>query len=410
VKEGKLSPATVDESVRRILRIKFLAGTMARPLADETLESKVVFAPEHLVAAQKMATRSMVLLKNEGAILPLRKGLGKLALIGPLGEEQDIFGGWALWGRKEDTLTLRSAIEAKLGGPSKVLYAKGCAVKGGTEAGFAEAVAAAKAADAVVLVLGENPGMSGEAASRADIGLPGLQMDLAKAVLAVGKPTAVVLMNGRPLVLGWLADNAPAILEAWFGGSRAGMAVADILFGDVNPGGKLPVTFPRAIGQIPVYYNHKNTGRPYDPSNSYTSRYLDAPNEPQYPFGWGLSYTTFALKDLALDKSRIAPGGKVTVSVSVTNTGPVAGDEVVQVYIRDLAASASRPVRELKGFERVTLQPQETRRLSFTLGPKELGAYDERLRWRVEPGRFQVFAATDSTGGLEAFFDVAAAP
>ncbi|MFA5141077.1 MAG: glycoside hydrolase family 3 N-terminal domain-containing protein [Elusimicrobiota bacterium] len=410
VKEGKLSLATVDEAVRRVLRIKFLTGAMDRPLTDESLEAKAVFTPEHLAAAHKVALKSMVLLKNEEKVLPLRKDLGKLALIGPLADDQEIFGGWAIWGRKEDTVSLRGAVEAKLGSPAKVLYAKGCEMQGGTEAGFAEAVAAAKAADAVVLVLGESPNLSGEASSRSSIGLPGLQMDLAKAVLAAGKPAAVVLMNGRPLTLGWLADHAPAILEAWFGGTRAGMAVADILFGDVNPGGKLPATFPRVLGQVPIYYNHKKTGRPYDPSNNYTTHYLDVPNEPQYPFGWGLSYTTFALKDLALDRSRIAPGGRVTVSVSVTNTGPVAGDEVVQIYIRDLVSSASRPVRELKGFERITLKPQETRRLSFALGPKELGAYDESMRWRVEPGRFQVLAGTDSTGGLEAFFEVAAVP
>jgi beta-glucosidase len=250
--------------------------------------------------------------------------------------------------------------------------------------------------------------MSGEATSRASLDLPGLQLDLVKAVHATGTPTVVVLMNGRPLAIEWVAAKAPAIVEAWYPGVEAGHAIADALFGRINPGGKLPVTFPRAVGQVPIHYNHMNTGRPASPTYKYTSKYIDLPIGPLWPFGHGLSYTWFGLSGLALDAKEIAPDGRVGLSVELRNVGDRGGDEVVQLYVRDVAASVVRPVRELRGFERVTLGPGEARTLRFSLGPEDLGFYDRQMRFVVEPGEFRVFVGTSSEGGLEGRFDVVA--
>jgi beta-glucosidase len=293
-----------------------------------------------------------------------------------------------------------------LGAQAKVIHARGCEIAGDDTDGFTEAVRAAKEAEAAVVVVGEGAEMSGEAASRSSLDLPGRQLDLVKAVHATGRPTVVVLMNGRPLTINWVAENVPAILEAWFAGTQAGHAIADVLFGDVNPGGKLPVTFPRAVGQVPLYYNHRNTGRPPDAKNKYTSKYLDVPWTPLYPFGHGLSYTQFRLTDLHLSPRRIRPDGSLTASVEVENVGKRAGDEVVQLYIRDLAASVTRPVKELKGFERITLGPGEKRRVEFTLTTEHLGFYNRAMRFVVEPGAFKVTAGTSSEGGMEAEFEV----
>jgi hypothetical protein len=288
---------------------------------------------------------------------------------------------------------------------TRVLHVKGCEIEGGGAEGLAEAVNAATQADAVVLVVGESADMSGEAASRSVLDLPGRQLELVRAVHGAGKPTAVVLVNGRPLTIGWLAENVPAILEAWQGGTEAGHAAADVLFGDVNPGGKLPITFPRSVGQVPIYYARKNTGRPPG-AEKWTSKYLDVPVTPQFPFGHGLSYTTFELSGLKLDAARIAAGGRVGVEVTAKNTGARAGDEVVQVYVTDVAASVTRPVKQLRAFERVSLKPGESRTLSFTLGPEDLGLLDARLQWAVEPGQFRITAATSSEGGLTAGLEV----
>ena len=289
---------------------------------------------------------------------------------------------------------------------AKVLYAKGCALAGEGAEGLDEAVRVAQQADAAVVVVGEDADMSGEAASRAALDLPGRQLDLVRAVLGTGTPTVVVLMNGRPLTIPWIAENVPAVLEAWHPGVQAGHAVADVLFGDVNPGGKLPITFPRSVGQIPIYYAHKSTGRPPDAKNKYTSKYLDSPVTPLYPFGHGLSYTSFELSDLALSAKTLPPDGKLTASVQVENTGNRPGDEVVQLYIQDADASVTRPVRELRGFERVTLKPGEKRKVEFPLTPEHLGFYGRDSRFIVEPGLFRVFAAASSVGGLEASFEV----
>jgi beta-glucosidase len=263
---------------------------------------------------------------------------------------------------------------------------------------------AARDSDVAIVAVGESADMSGEAASRSSLDLPGRQLDLVKAVQATGKPTIVVLMNGRSLTINWLAENTPAILETWFAGSQAGNAIADVLFGDVNPGGKLPVTFPRAVGQVPLYYNHMNTGRPSDANNKYSSKYLDVPWTPLFPFGYGLSYTQFKITNLQLSAQRIPLNGKVTVSVDIENVGKRAGDEVVQLYIRDVAASVTRPVKELKGFRRLTLQPGEKQRVEFLLTAEQLGFWNRQMRFAVEPGEFKVMVGANSEDLLEATF------
>ncbi|HYO63382.1 MAG TPA: glycoside hydrolase family 3 N-terminal domain-containing protein [Pyrinomonadaceae bacterium] len=409
VRSGRLTPREIDEAVRRILRVKFRAGLFERPYADESRERAALLSPAHLAAAREVAARSLVLLKNERNTLPLDKNLRSIAVVGALADSQlDQIGSWSGDGRKEDAVTLLAALRAKLP-RARITFERGCDVKCESAEGFDEAVRAARNSDATVVVLGESADMSGEAASRTSLDLPGRQLDLLKAIHAAGKPYVLVLMNGRPLTINWPAENSPAILETWFAGTQGGPAIADALFGDTNPGGKLPVTFPRAAGQSPIYYNQKATGRPPDPNNKYTSKYLDTPWTPLYPFGYGLSYTTFRLSNLQLSAPRIGPNGSLTVGVEVENTGARAGDEVVQLYLRDVASSVTRPVKELKGFERVTLRPGERRRVSFTLSREHLGFYNRDMRFTVEPGQFRLFVGTDSTGGLEASFEVAEA-
>jgi beta-glucosidase len=405
--EGKISQSVIDEAVRRILRIKFRLGLFEKPYADEARESAVVASRDNLSAAREIAARSVVLLRNERETLPLGKDSKSIAVIGPLADSQkDVLGSWTGDGRAEDAVTLLAGIKAKVSPNTTVAYAKGVEISGDSTDGIAEAARLAARSDVAILAVGESAEMSGEAASRSSLDLPGRQLDLVKAVVATGKPTVVVLMNGRPLTINWVAENAPAILETWFAGTQAGHAVADVLFGDVNPGGKLPVTFPRAVGQIPLYYNYKSTGRPPDPNNKYTSKYLDVPVTPLYPFGYGLSYTRFRIADMRLSARSIGPNGRLTVSVEVENVGRRAGDEVVQLYVRDMAASVTRPVRELRGFERVTLRPGEKRRIEFALAPEHLGFYNRDMRFVVEPGAFKVFVGNNSVDVIEASFDV----
>ena len=305
-------------------------------------------------------------------------------------------------------MTLLAGIQARAAGRPgmTVAHARGCETEGGSTDGFAEAVRLARQAELAIVAVGEASPMSGEAASRSSLDLPGHQLDLVKAVHATGTPTVVVLFNGRPLTIGWVADHVPAILEAWLPGTEGGNAIADVLFGNVNPGAKLPVTFPRVVGQVPLYYNHLNTGRPPMADNRYTSKYLDVPTEPLFAFGHGLSYTRFRLSNLKLSRRDIPPDGRLAVSVDVQNIGDRPGDEVVQLYIRDLVASVARPVKELAGFERVSLQPGETKTVRFELGPERLGLYNRRLQFVVEPGEFRVTVGTSSKGGLEDRFEV----
>jgi beta-glucosidase len=397
LRSGQVSVATINEAVRRILRIKFRLGLFDRPYADEARERSALLTAESLAAAREISARSQVLLKNDHETLPLSKEVKSIALVGPLANDQkDMLGSWTGDGDVANAVTLLDGIKAKVSSATKINYAKGCDIDGDATNGIDEAVRAARKSDVVIVAVGESADMSGEASSRASLDLPGRQLDLVKAVQATGKPVVVVLMNGRPLTINWIAQNAPAILETWFGGTQAGNAIADVLFGDVNPGGKLPVTFPRAVGQEPLYYNHMNTGRPPDANNKYSSKYLDVPWTPLFAFGYGLSYTQFQLSNLRLSQRTIRPDGRLTVSVDVTNTGKRAGDEVVQLYIRDVAASVTRPVRELKGFQRVTLRPGEKRMVEFTLTPALLGLYNREMRFVVEPGDFKVMVGTSS--------------
>lgn len=407
VKDKKLSMATIDEAVRRVLRIKYRLGLFDKPFTDESLEAKMLLAPEHRKAAREIATKSFVLLKNNNQTLPIRKNIEKIAIVGDLANSKvDMNGNWAGDGRPEDVVTLLEGVRNKLGEKAKIRFSKGCDAKCEDTSGFKDAADAAEESDFTILVVGEAAWMSGEASSRSNIDLPGRQLDLVKAVHATGKPYAVVLMNGRPLTINWVAENSPAILETWFAGTEAGNAIADVLFGDVNPSGKLPVTFPRSVGQIPIYYNMMNTGRPLNEKEKYTSKYLDIPNTPLYAFGYGLSYTTFQLSNLRLSAEKIRPDGSLTVAVDVQNTGNRAGTEVVQLYIRDMVGSLTRPVKELKGFERVSLNAGEKRTVTFTLKPEHLGFYNADNRFVVEPGDFKVWAAQSSDGGLEGSFVV----
>ena len=406
VREKKLSMPVIDEAVRRVLRIKFRLGLFDKPFADEQLEQREVFKPANREVAELAAEKSFVLLKNERETLPIRKNIEEIAVIGSLADNKaEMNSNWAGDGRPTDPITVVEALRQKYP-RAKIRYEQGCDPACETTAGFERAVDAAKDSDFTVLVLGESQAMSGEAASRSNIDLPGRQLDLVKAVHATGKPYAVVLITGRPLTINWLAENSPAILLAWFPGTMAGPAIVDTLFGDSNPGGKLPITFARSVGQIPIFYNQKRTGRPFDANNKYTSKYLDVPNTPLYPFGYGLSYTQFRLSDLQIDKTQILPNGSVKVSAQLENTGRRAGDEVVQLYISDVVASVTRPVKELRGFKRVTLAPGAKQRVEFTLGPKELQFLDRTLKPVVEPGEFVVYVGTSSDSGLQTTFEV----
>ncbi|HEX7295938.1 MAG TPA: glycoside hydrolase family 3 N-terminal domain-containing protein [Pyrinomonadaceae bacterium] len=401
VKEGKLNQSTIDEAVRRILRIKFRLGLFDRPYADEARERAQILSADNVAAARAAAARSFVLLKNDRGLLPLSKQTKSIAVIGPLGDSKtDMIGSWSGDGKADDAVTLLAGIKS-VAPNATVAYAKGCDVNGDSSEGFAEAVRIAQQADVVVMAVGESADMSGEAASRSSLDLPGRQLDLLKAIQQTGKPMIAVLMNGRPLTIPWLANNAGAILETWFSGTQGGNAIADVLFGDVNPGGKLPATFPRTVGQVPIYYNHKNTGRPPVENQKYTSKYLDSPWTPLYPFGFGLSYTQFRISNLQLSGANIRPDGRVTVSVDVENTGQRAGDEVVQLYIRDVAASVTRPVKELKGFQRIALQPGAKRRVEFVLGPEHFGFYNRDLKFVVEPGEFKIMVGANSQDVIE---------
>ena len=427
VEGGRLDLAVVDEAVRRVLRMKVRAGLFEDPYrySDPDREAAMLGAPAHRAFAREAARQSIVLLKNEvgpnGPVLPLSKDIGTLAVIGGLaGDSLSALGSWAAAGRKEETVPILAGLRDAFP-EMDVRYAPGypearggfheivAAMLSEDTSGHDEAVALAREADAVVLVLGEHRELSGEAASRSDVGLPGAQTELALRVLeaAGDTPVAIVLTNGRPLAIPALAEAAPTILEVWHLGSEMGPAIADVLFGDHNPGGKLPVTFPHATGQEPLYYNHKPTGRPPNEHSKYNSKYLDVPWErPLFPFGHGLSYTTFAYDDLRLSTDRVGRDGEVTVSVDVTNTGDRAGAEVVQLYVRDEVASVTRPVQELKGFERIELAPGETETVTFTLRPEDLQSWGPDGEWTVEPGWFTVMVGTSSADTRSARFDL----
>jgi len=406
VREGKLSEKLVDQAVRRILRVKFRLGLFEKPYTDTNL-AKSILSKEHMAQALDAARKSIVLLKNDKKLLPLNKGMKSIAVVGPLADSRkDVLGSWSGRGSEENAVSVLEGIREKIVQSVKILYSRGCDVTGSSREGFKDAVKLAAQADAVVAVLGESADMSGEAESRSDLGLPGVQEDLLKELVKIGKPVILVLMNGRPLAFSWAAEQVPAIVESWQLGVQHGRAVADVLFGDWNPAGKLTVSFPRVTGQVPIYYNHKNTGRPSQDNVKWTSKYIDCPSTPLYPFGYGLSYATFKYQDLKIGPETIAPYGTVKVSAVVSNLGNRAGDEIVQLYIRDLAASMTRPVKELKGFKRIPLGPGESKTVEFVLGSDELGLYNPRMEWVVEPGDFQVWVGPSSAEGLAGQFRV----
>jgi len=420
--EGKVTMKDIDLACRRVLEAKYKLGLFDDPYRymDEQRAKTEVMTPENLKVAREIAERSMVLLKNDKQILPLKKS-GTIAVIGPLANSKgDMLGTWAMGGSPEKISTIYEGIRNLGGNAVKVTYSQGSEftdnpqlAKTSSPLGMQgqqgskkpamtsaqllkEALDAAAKADVVVAVLGEPSAWSGEASSLSDIGLQKVQQNLLKELLKTGKPVVLVLVNGRPMTLGWENQNVNTILEAWAGGTEAGNAVADILFGNYNPSGKLTTTFPLSVGQIPLYYNHKNTGRPYDPNNKFTSKYLDISNDPVYPFGYGLSYSSFTYSDVKLNKTQLSGNDVLTATVTVTNTGKVAGEEVVQLYIQDPAASISRPVKELKNFRKIMLQPGEKKDVNIDVTTKDLMFFDSLLKYDWEAGDFIISMGTNS--------------
>ncbi|WP_312410618.1 beta-glucosidase BglX [Pseudescherichia sp.] len=433
IKSGKVTMDELDDATRHVLNVKYDMGLFNDPYShlgpkesdpqDTNAESRL-----HRKEAREVARESMVLLKNRMETLPLKKS-ATVAVVGPLADsKRDVMGSWSAAGVTEQSVTILTGIKNAVGSEGKVIFAKGANVTNDKDiveflnqyepaiqvdertpqAMIDEAVKAANDADVVVAVVGESQGMAHEASSRTDITIPQSQQDLIAALKATGKPLVLVLMNGRPLAMVKQDQQADAILETWFAGTEGGNAVADVLFGDYNPSGKLPISFPRSVGQIPVYYSHLNTGRPYNAEhpNKYTSRYFDEANGPLYPFGYGLSYTTFSVSDVKLSAPTLSRDGTVTASVDVTNTGKREGATVMQMYIQDVTASLSRPVKELKGFDKVTLKPGETQTVSFPIDINALKFWNQKMKYAAEPGKFNVFIGTDSARVKQAQFEL----
>lgn len=401
VKKGEVDVRLIDDAVRRILTKKFEMGLFDDPyrFSNEARERNVLNSAKNKEAARKMAEKSIVLLKNEGQVLPLSKNIKRIAVIGPLGKsKEDMKGFWSVKWDNDDLVSLYEGLQKKAGAGSQIEYAMGCTIGDTSRAGFAEAVETAKRSEVVIMAVGETFDMSGEGNSRANIGLPGVQEELIKAIQATGKPLVVLVMAGRPLIFNWTSDHVPAIMYTWWLGSEAGHAMANVLFGEYNPAGKLPMTFPRSEGQIPLFYSYKNTGRPPLNENDrrYRSIYLDMPNTPRYAFGYGLSYTQFALSDLELNKTSVHSSDSIVVHCTVRNTGKYAGEEVVQLYLQDMFASVTRPLKELKDFRKVMLQPGESKRLQFIVNKDKLAFYDQQMNWTVEPGEFNLMLGTSS--------------
>jgi beta-glucosidase len=436
VRSGQVPETAVDESVRRVLRVKFALGLFERPYADEAKEAGAMLRPESLSLARTAAERSFVLLKNAGfsggaPVLPLSTGPRMIALIGPLADDpNDMLGSWAGQGRPEDVITLRTALTQRVGA-DRVRYAKGAEIIGGSDEQLNEALKTAEQSDVVILALGENaPEMTGEAASRAHLGLPGRQEQLLEKIVATGKPVVLLLFSGRPLTLPWAFEHVPAVLAAWFPGVQAGPALIRTIFGEANPSGKLVVSWPRSVGQEPLYYDALNTGRPAGnidltrpPKNGdekFVSRYIDEQNSPQFPFGHGLSYTEFRYGKLQIDQTQLsakslnhdlhggehAAGPAVTVSTEITNAGTRPGDETVQLYVQLRGTSVAQPVRALSGFQRITLAAGETRTVRFALGAEAFAFWDDQNNFSVEPARVTLWVSPDSSHGPEATLQI----
>jgi beta-glucosidase len=429
LKEGKVAQQQIDAACRRILEAKYKLGLFEDPYryCDENRAKTEIFTDAHRKEARAIAAESFVLLKNQGNVLPLKKS-GTIALIGPLADaKENMPGTWSVAANFSKATSVITGLKEVAGNDVKILYAKGSNLdedslieERGTMFGkslkrdrrpaseiLEEAIAIANQSDVIVAALGESAEMSGEASSRTNIEIPGIQRELLKALLKTGKPVVLVLFTGRPLALKWEQENVPAILNVWFGGSEAGYAVADVLFGDVNPSGKLSTTFPQNVGQVPIFYNHKNTGRPLPEGKwfqKFRSNYLDVSNDPLYPFGYGLSYTTFSYSDIKLSNTSFKAGQKLTASVTVTNAGNKDGKEVVQLYIRDLVGASTRPVKELKGFQKIELKAGETKTVSFEITVNDLKYYNYDLKYLAEPGDFKVFIGGNSRDVKEADF------
>ncbi len=405
VKEGRVSVDLIDDAVKRILRKKFELGLFDDPYrySDRKREEKALNNPEHRKAALEVAEKSIVLLKNENHTLPISKNVKTIAFIGPMVKEyKENMGFWSVELPEVDynkwIVSQWDGLQNKVGKNTKLIYAKGCEIEGNNKDGFAEAVAAAKQADVVILSIGERRDMSGEAKSRSDLHLPGVQEDLVKAIQATGKPVVVLINAGRPLVFNWTADNVPAIVYTWWLGTEAGNAIANVLFGDYNPSGKLPMTFPREVGQVPIYYNHFSTGRPAKNENetNYVSAYIDLKNSPKFPFGYGLSYTTFDYSDLKLSSSKIKSNETIKVSFQLKNSGKAAGEEVAQLYLKDKFGSVVRPVLELRDFQKVKLNAGESKTIEFTIDKEKLSFYNNKMEWTAEPGDFELMIGSSS--------------
>jgi len=398
VENGEVDEKLINDAVRRVLRVKFMLGLFDDPYryCNEAREKRLVYAPAHLEAAFDVAKRSMVLLKNDSNILPLKKG-EKIAVIGELATStRDLLGSWKAagdWDFMKSTLDELKAYN----GETNVIYSEGCKKMGEDRSGFAAALAAGRRADKIVMVIGEDWEWSGEAASRTDINVPGVQTELLEKLKTLNKPIIVVLMNGRPLVLTKENELADAILETWYPGTMGAKAITHVLYGEYNPSGKLTMTFPRALGQVPIFYYEKNTGRPiYLENPKYKSRYLDCPNDPLFPFGFGLSYSTFEYSDIQLSTKDLTETGELKASVTVKNTGKVDGEEVVQCYVRDLVGSVTRPVKELKGFEKIALKAGESKTVSFTITNDLLAFHRLDMSYGTEPGDYKLFIGGNS--------------
>jgi len=408
VEQGLITVEQINKSVRHVLRMKFKLDLFNNPYTDieffkeNNLEKKY----KDSIALQ-IAKESIVLLKNENNLLPLKKDIKSIALIGPLADNpEDVLGVWSAAGKPDDVVTVLQGIKNLLGENAKINYAKGCNINDEDTSAFSEAVETALNSEVVVLVVGEEREMSGEAASKTDLNIPWVQEELIKRIYSLGKQVVIVLMNGRPLTINWISENIPSIVEAWFLGDQTGNAVAEVLFGDYNPSGKLPITFPRSTGQIPIYYYQKSTGRPIIEDDKFTSKYLDSPNTPLYPFGYGLSYTSFTYNNIKADKNSIGKDDFTNVLVEITNSGELEGEEIVQLYIQDEFASVTRPVKELKGFQKIKLKPGETQTVTFKITPDKLSFLNKDMKPVVEPGMFNVMIGGNSVDLISTSFEV----
>jgi beta-glucosidase len=413
VKEGKVKMTLIDDAVRRILRKKFEMGLFDDPFkfCNKEREQQQWNNAENLKAEKMVAEKSIVLLKNDNHLLPLSKQTKTIALIGPfIKAVRDNLGFWSYQWPDDSTriVTQWQGIQNKLGSNAKLLYAKGCEVNDSSQTGFTEAVEMAKQADVVVMSVGEASDWSGEAKSRSSIRLPGMQEELVKAIYATGKPVVVLINAGRPLIFNWTADHVPAILYTWWLGTEAGNAIADVLFGDYNPSAKLPISFPRTEGQIPIYYNYFHTGRPAtsDSDRFYRSAYIDLSIYPKFPFGYGLSYTSFNYGDITLSSASMKASQSIKATVTVTNAGKYDGEETVQLYLQDVVGSVVRPVKELKGFQKIFLKKGESRQVSFTIDVNKLKFYNSEVKYIYEPGDFKVYIGGSSQDVKEANFKV----